>query len=130
MAKVGGSLDLTAGTIDARASATLSRASARGVSVETGRLEAHAMGPPARPVVDAQIEAEGVEAHGVHLSAARARGLLTFADGVAARDVDVELAGDGEPARVHVPLVTASPGASSTSRTRWWRVSDRRSPRA
>jgi translocation and assembly module TamB len=110
VARVGGSMDVTAGTIDAHATATLSHASTRGVSVETGRLEAHATGPAARPTVEAQLEAEGVESHGVRLSAARARGQLTFVDGVVARDVDIEVAGEGEPARVHVPRVRLAGG--------------------
>ncbi len=105
-----GTLDVTHRRIDARVSASVARASMHWASLEHARIEVNVHGPAGGPSCDVEVDGEGIDARGVHLSAASARGRVTFEGGVEVRDVEIDVAGNGEAAHARSPWVHVARG--------------------
>jgi translocation and assembly module TamB len=103
-----GTIDLGTSTLDAHLTATATRLTSHGTTVDGAHIEAHATGNVTSPSFDIDIESEGLELRALHLSSLRGHARLTVEGGANLRDVDLDAAGSAGPAHVHANLVRIS----------------------
>jgi translocation and assembly module TamB len=107
-ARATGTIDLGAGTVETHLSATLAHLGAREVSLRVARVEARASGKLVAPSIRVEVDGEWLETRGLRLAAVRAGADLRVNGGTTLEDVEIVVAGDGEPARARAALVRIS----------------------
>jgi translocation and assembly module TamB len=110
-----GTIDLGSNTLAARLSATLEHLSTRAARVDVVRIDARAGGGWVNPVVDVDVAGENLILGGVRVSALRATTRLVLSGGVAARNMDVDVAWEGDPVHAHLALLRVSGAAVDVS---------------
>jgi translocation and assembly module TamB len=107
-ARATGTLDLTAGTVDAQLTVAVDDLAARGVTLDHASAVVHASRKLTAPSLDVAIDGEGLDAGPMQLSAVHGQANVAIEGGATLRDVDLELTGDSEPVRARAALVRFS----------------------